>query len=145
MKISEMELSRLMSMSPEEKWDFVCRDAVDEGESGEVALLLGSDPEEALMRADATARLYHEGRVKYVIPSGGVTWQYEGEEISEADLMKRRLVEQGVPSEVIFPDNEARTTVENMICGTLVLARNVKIRNVKKRSRKKESGRGCGL
>ena len=46
--------------------------------------------------------------------------------------MKRRLLEQGVPSEVIFPDNEARTTVENMIGGTLVMARNVKIKNVKK-------------
>ena len=46
--------------------------------------------------------------------------------------MKRTLMEKGVPEEVIFTDELARTTIENMIGSTLVIARTLKIRAVKR-------------
>ena len=132
MKLSQVNLEKLLALSWEEKWNFVCGGAKDEGLSGEVAILLGSYPADSVLRAEAAAELYLAGRVKYVIPSGGLKWEYLGESISEAQLMKRTLMEKGVPEEVIFTDELARTTVENMIGSTLVIARTVKIRSIKR-------------
>lgn len=123
MKLSSMNLENLLSMTPEQKWDFVCGDIRDDGETADVALLLGCWPEIAIERAKAAADLYLAGRVKYIVASGGVKWDYNGEQISEANLMKRILMEGGVPEDAIILDNEARTTIENMICGTLALNR----------------------
>ena len=131
MKLSSMDLDRLLIMSPAEKWDFVCGALRDEGKSGEVALLLGTEPVEARRRAKTAAQLYLAGRVRYVIPSGGVLWNFEGEKLSEATWMTRILLEEGVPREAILADEIARTTVENMIGGSLVIARSLKIKNVR--------------
>lgn len=130
MKLSAIRLEDLLAKSPKEKWNIVCGRVRDDGKSADVALLLGSRPARAIERASAAAELYLSGRVKYVVPSGGVKWEYEGEELSEAELMKRVLVDRGVPEEAIFLDNEARTTVENMICGTLVINRTLKISRI---------------
>ena len=127
MKLSSIELNKLLDMSPEEKWEIVCGKVKDDGRSADIAILLGSRPARAIERANAAADLYLAGRVKYIVPSGGVKWEYEGEELSEAELMQRVLVGRGVPEDAIFLDNEARTTVENMICATLVINRTVKI------------------
>lgn len=127
MKLSCVEIEKLLEKTPEEKWNFVCGRIKDDGKSADIAILLGGRPVRAIERANAAADLYLAGRVKYIIPSGGVKWEYEDEELSEAELMKRVLVERGVPEEAIFLDNEARTTVENMICATLVINRTVKI------------------
>ena len=61
-----------MEMSWEEKWNVAMENVRDDGQSGEVALLLGTWPEQTLGRAHAAAELYHAGRVKYIVPSGGV-------------------------------------------------------------------------
>ncbi|MBR2615557.1 MAG: YdcF family protein [Clostridia bacterium] len=130
MKLSEINVEALLSKTWEEKWDFVCRDMKDGGETAEVALLLGTFPKEAISRAKTAARLYRDGRVQYIVPSGGVEWELGGERLREAELMKRVLLSEGVPEEAILPDYEARTTVENMICGALTIARGIKLKNV---------------
>lgn len=130
MKLSEISLEKFMSMTPGQKWEFNCGGIRDEGETADVAILLGGRPVRAIRRAEATAALYHAGRVKYIVPSGGVKWEHNGEEISEADLMTCVLVKHGVPENVILPDNEARTTKENMICSTLVLNRKIGFENI---------------
>ena len=127
MKLSCVSQERIDAMTPNEKWELVCRGIGDDGETADLAILLGSRPERAIERALAAAELYRAGRVKAVLASGGVEWEYNGEMISEADLMKRVMIEAGVPEESILVDNEARTTVENMICSTLVINRTVKI------------------
>lgn len=119
-------------MTPEQKWDFNCGGICDGGEWGEVALLLGTRPDGAAERALAAAQLYREGRVKYIVPSGGVKWEYQGEMISEADFMTRILLREGVPQEAIIIENEARTTRENMIYGTLQINRKTKFHTVDK-------------
>ena len=132
MKLSSVNLETLMNMTPEQKWEFVCGDIKDEGKKGEVAILLGCWPEVAIERATAAAALYHAGRVKYIVASGGVKWEYEGTMISEADLMARIMIEKGVPESAIILDNEARTTIENMICGTLALNRAIDFQKIKR-------------
>ena len=123
-KLSEIALDELYALPWERKWDICCSGIRDEGESAEVALLLGSSSDRAVERAKAAAKLYRDGRVKTIIPSGGVLWDYEGERLSEAEIMTRVLVAEGVPREAIVPENEAQTTQENMIYDTLQMIRN---------------------
>ena len=126
MKISDVSEKYLLDLSPEEKWNIVCGGVRDDGESADIALLLGTKPEIAKERALAAARLYREGRVKYIVPSGGVTWDINGEMLSEALYMERILLEKGVPSDAIILENEAKTTKENMIYGALQINRKTK-------------------
>ena len=131
MKISEISEQVLLSMSAENKWDFVCKGIKDDGKSAEIALLLGSRPEYAKERALAAAELYRAGRVRYVVPSGGVEWETNGEMLSEAHYMERILKENGVPEEAIILENEATTTKENMIYGALRINRKTKFKGDK--------------
>ena len=129
MKITEAKKETLMALSPREKYDFVCGDIRDDGMSAPVALLLGGNPNNVRNRALAAAELYRAGRVPYIIPSGGVKWDIDGEMISESHFMKRILMENGVPEEAIILENQATTTVENMIFGTLQIYRKLKFKN----------------
>ena len=129
MKITEVKKETLMALPPREKYDFVCGGIVDDGMSAPVALLLGGNPNNARNRALAAAELYRSGRVPYIIPSGGVKWDIDGEMISESHFMKRILMENGVPEEAIILENQATTTVENMIFGTLQIYRKLKFKN----------------
>ena len=117
-------------MTAEEKYNFVCGGVADDGMSAPVALLLGGNPGNALPRALAAAELYRSGRVSRIVPSGGVKWDIEGEMISESHYMKRILMENGVPEEAIILENQAATTKENMICGTLQINRKLHFEKV---------------
>ena len=130
MKLSQVTKEYIASMPLEEKVDFICGDIVDDGMSAPVALLLGGNPNNAIPRAKAAAELYSTGRISYIVPSGGVKWDFFGEEVSEACYMKRVLIESGVPEEAIILEDEARTTKENMIYGTLQINRKLKFEKV---------------
>lgn len=130
MKLSQVTKEYIASMPLEEKVDFICGDIVDDGISAPVALLLGGNPNNAIPRAKAAAELYSTGRISYIVPSGGVKWDFFGEEVSEANYMKRVLIESGVPEEAIILEDEARTTKENMIYGTLQINRKLKFEKV---------------
>ncbi|MBQ6232019.1 MAG: YdcF family protein [Clostridia bacterium] len=123
MKMSELTPEVVQRLTPEQKWEICCSGIRDEGESAETALLLGSRPDRAVERALAAAELYRQGRVRTIIPTGGPKWEYRGELLSEAEIMSLVLRKNGVPDEAIVPENEARTTAENMICGTLQMLR----------------------
>ncbi len=123
MKMSELTPEVVQRLTPEQKWEICCSGIRDEGESAETALLLGSRPDRAVERALAATELYRQGRVRTIIPTGGPKWEYRGELLSEAEIMSLVLRENGVPDEAIVPENEARTTAENMICGTLQMLR----------------------
>lgn len=123
MKLSDASIERLLAMTPEQKWELTCGGIKDEGKSADIALLLGSFPSRAEPRARAAAKLYKEGRVKYIVPSGGVKWDENGESLSEAHFMKRILLSEGVTEDAIIMENEATTTRENMIYGVLQINR----------------------
>jgi len=128
MKLSQVTNEQLAAMTVEQKWNFNCGGVRDEGRSAEVAILLGGAPVRAVERARGALQLWREGRVKYIVPSGGVKWEYEGETLSECEIMTRILIEGGVPAEAIIPENEATTTKENMIYATLRINRKTGLR-----------------
>lgn len=130
MKLSEVTREYIATMSFNDKYNFICGNIVDDGMSAPVAILLGGNPNNAIPRAKAAAELYLAGRVSYIIPSGGVEWDFFGEQVSEANYMKRILIESGVPEEAIILENEARTTKENMIYATLQINRKIKFEKI---------------
>lgn len=130
MKISETNAACLTGLSGEQKKRIVFSTAEDDGLCCDAALVLGGRLCEE--RADAAAELYHAGRAKYLMPTGGVEWDRGGEMVSEALYLARLLRDRGVPEEAILIENEARTTKENMIYCTLQLQRRLRIENVKR-------------
>lgn len=124
MRLSQIKEEDVRLMSCAEKWNLNCGGVSDDLVGvADAAILLGTDPKRALPRAIAAAKLYSDGRARYIVSSGGVVWDTDGEALSEADFMARVLIENGVPIEAILLDNEARSTVENMICSSLVISR----------------------
>ena len=130
MKLSEIKKEDIAALSEGQIESIVFGGEKFYDPTAEVALLLGTLPEKAVPRALAAAELYLASKVKYVVPSGGVEWEYEGELVSEAEIMRRVLLERGVPQEAIILENEARTTKENMIYGSLQINRNINFYNV---------------
>ncbi len=124
MRLSEMKKEDVAAIPTPRKWEMNCGGVCDTlNVTADAAILLGTAPEGALPRAIAAAKLYGDGRVRYIVASGGVKWNVGGESVSEAEYMARVLMENGVPSEAILLDNDARSTLENMICSSLVIAR----------------------
>ena len=63
-------------------------------------------------RVDRAIEIYQKCRVKpIIIPSGG---QGGDEKLSEAEAMKRYLLERGVPEAHIVPEDRSATTLENL-------------------------------
>ncbi len=88
----------------------------------EAALVLGTfNPNDD--RTPEAVIQYKSGACGKLIMSGGVEWETEYGMLSEAEYMKRYALEQGVPEADIILDNLARTTIENMIGGTLAINR----------------------
>ena len=129
MLMSCVSQQQLTAMSLDKKWDFLCGDIKDQGESADLAIVLGSSAQLCAERARTAAQLYLEGRVKHLLVSGGVTWEYEGMQVSEADLLARFLKDAGVPDQAIVFDRESRTTIQNMICSALTITKTVKMSN----------------
>ena len=123
MKLSELKKEELAGLSDEQKTKIIFGNLEDDGGKGEFVVLLGGRFAFLSERVEAAARLYHAGRVRYVVPSGGVAWDYEGGKMTEAEYMKKLLLERGVPEEAIVLENEATTTKENMIYATLQMNR----------------------
>ena len=101
MKISQIDKEQLLALPDEDKHRILYTGWADDGQPADAALLLGTRLCEE--RAAAAAKLYHAGRVPYIMPSGGVEWELDGEMISEARYMAKLLEQAGVPEEAILP------------------------------------------
>lgn len=123
MKLSELTNQEIAALRDEQKTKIIFGNLEDDGGKGEFVVLLGGRLPYLAERVDAAAGLYHAGRVSLVVPSGGVKWEHEDGEITEAEYMKGLLLERGVPEEAIVMENEATTTKENMIYATLQMNR----------------------
>ena len=62
-------------------------------------------------RIEEGYRLYKEGMVGHILASGG---QGPGENISEAEAMKRYLMNKGVSDEIIIKEDLSTSTMENL-------------------------------
>ena len=132
MKLSETSLQDLEHLSFQQISELVYGGVCDDGESADVALLLGSRPAWCHERALKAAELYQAGRVTYIMPTGGVEWEYNGEQLSEAQYMRQVLLSCGVPDEAIILENEARTTKENLWYSTILINRRLRLEKAKR-------------
>ena len=132
MRLGELTEEQLSELTTQQITKIVYGDWKDNGDTYDVALLLGGKALVCRERAAAAAYLWRSGRAKWLIPSGGVKWDTELGEMSEAHLLRHYLLEEGVPEDVILLENEARTTVENMLYATILMQRQLKVRNVHK-------------
>jgi uncharacterized SAM-binding protein YcdF (DUF218 family) len=78
--------------------------------------------------ADETTRLWSGGFFPRVLISGGVT---PGDGRSEAIVMREKLIERGVSSDVIFMEERATNTGENVEFSLPVIERAMGLANVK--------------
>lgn len=129
MKLSALSYDQIKALS-DEVVQRIVYDRPEDDAHADVALLLGTSPDFAEARACKAAELYFAGRCKHIIPTGGVAWEVNGKSVSEARLMADILLARGVPAEAIIMEEEATTTKENMIFGTLQITRRLNIRNV---------------
>lgn len=132
MKLGQLSEEQLKQLSKEQVTKIVYGDWKDNGENYDVALLLGGKALVCRERAEAAAYLWRSGRVQWILPTGGVKWETELGELSESSLLKHYLLELGVPEDVILQEDEAKTTVENMLYATILMQRVLKIRTVRK-------------
>jgi uncharacterized SAM-binding protein YcdF (DUF218 family) len=63
------------------------------------------------------ARLWHEGRGTVVVPCGGIGRHPP----SEALVMRRLLIEQGVPNDRIHPEDRSTSTAQNIAYAARIL------------------------
>jgi len=67
--------------------------------------------QELRLRVKAAAKAYREGYSDIIVACGGTT---EGHHISEAEVMEKLLIEEGISSETIRLENQSQVTSENM-------------------------------
>ncbi len=132
MKLSQVNPDTIRQMPADQINRIVFGHWTDDGSTADVALLLGGNPLVLPGRAKAAADLYKAGRVCYIIPSGGVEWDTEKGRMTESEYMVLCLKDLGVPEDRILLENEARTTVENMLFATILMNRKLKIRNLRR-------------
>lgn len=132
MKLSQFPKEELHTLTDAQISAIVYGDWEDDDGKADVALLLGGHPAVCAERANAAAQLYHSGRVSYIMPTGGVEWESAYGKYSECALLHRFLLEEGVPEEAVLLENEATTTVENMLYCTLQMTRKLNIYQIKR-------------
>lgn len=94
-------------------------DSVEEIPHNRVGLVLGTSPRIRNggqnpyfhNRMEAAARLYHGGKVHYLIVSGDNRTKY----YNEPEYMRRALTELGVPSDIIFTDHAGLRTLDSVL------------------------------
>ena len=136
MKLSQITIEQIKQLSDEQLHSIVfggegANSECTCGGCADVALLLGTRPDIAKERAVAAAELYLGGRVRHIIPTGGVEWETDGRTVSEARYMADILRALGVPDDAVTLEEEARTTKENMICSTLQINRCLRLQHTK--------------
>lgn len=89
----------------------------DTGERGDCILVLGST-KAVQYRVPEAAALYHAGRAPKVLMCGGAA-----EGIPEAEQMRQRAQELGIPASDILVDPQSRNTIENILFALVELQR----------------------
>lgn len=99
------------------QWKIYAAQAAASKEPADTAIVLGAAlwngvPSPALKeRLEGARELYEEGAVRTIIVSGGLG---SGSAITEAEGMKRYLVEFGIPEEAVYLENQAMDTWQNI-------------------------------
>lgn len=89
----------------------------DEGQKADCILVLGSR-KAVQYRVPVAVEAYKAGRAPKLLMSGGAS-----EPVPEAELMRQKALELGVPDEDILVESQSRNTVENMLFSLVTLQR----------------------
>ncbi|KAJ53745.1 uncharacterized SAM-binding protein YcdF (DUF218 family) [Clostridium tetanomorphum] len=101
----------------------------DMGEKGDCIMVLGSRKAHKY-RLPKAISIYQDKRASKMLLCGGRMLETENGFLSEADIMKRKALEMGIPDEDILLEKLSMTTKENMICALLSLERTFKLSNI---------------
>ena len=132
MRLSQLTDQDVLDLTDEQKTKIVYGGYTDDGGVMDGAILLGTRPALMADRAAAGAKLYKQNRIGYFVCCGAVPWEFEGVELTEAEILAKMLMKGGVPADKILLDKESRTTKENLMCATLHLAREIKLPNIRR-------------
>jgi uncharacterized SAM-binding protein YcdF (DUF218 family) len=77
---------------------------------------------------EEAARLWHQGFYRHAMVSGGST---PGDAEPEAVIIKRLMIEAGVPDGVILTEDQATNTGENVIFSMPILDREIGLANIR--------------
>ena len=126
MLLSQLKKEDLKNLTEAQKTRIVF-DTVydDDGGYAPAAILLGCGYAPFMdERADGAIELYKSGRIDKIIPSGTVIAELlPKKRITEAEYMAEYMMARGVKEEDIILENDARTTIENLICSQLLINR----------------------
>lgn len=103
----------------------------DTGETGDCIMVLGSRTAPKY-RIPKAVSIYQHKRASKMLMCGGRKLQCDSGFFSEAEIMKRRVLEMGIPEKDILLEELSLTTKENMLCALLMLEREFKLSNVNK-------------
>ncbi len=131
MKLSKIKKEELELLSDEQIAEILCGFNLGAAEDADVALVLGGNPKHCAERGYKASEIWKAGRVKTLIPSGGVKWNFDGVEISEAEYLADIMRRDGVPKEAILVEDRATTTMENMLYATILFDKVFRMQNVK--------------
>lgn len=124
--ISQLEPNKLTDLQMTE---LIYKNLEDDNEIGDCILVPGSN-KAVQYRLPKAIQLYKQGRANKILFSGGVIW--EDNKLSEAQLLKEKAIEQGIPEEDIIVEDISLHTKENVLASLLVLDRAFYLHNIKR-------------
>jgi uncharacterized SAM-binding protein YcdF (DUF218 family) len=84
--------------------------------------------EDVTRRVEEACRLWREGYFRWAIVSGGLT---PGAQLSECEVIKKAMVERGIPSECILEEHCATNTGENVTFSLPVIEAAIGLGNIR--------------
>ena len=103
MKISDMQSEKL---TDEQMTALLFKNIEDDREKGDCIFVPGSS-KAVDYRLPKAIQLYNEGRANKILFSGGVAWEEDG--LTEAELLRDKALELGVPKDDILVENRSQT------------------------------------
>ena len=101
----------------------------DSGDKADCIIVLGSS-KAVQYRVPAAVNVYNAGRSSKIMMCGGPTRNVVGENIAEAEKMRMKALELGVPDEAIICEKNSENTVENFLFALVELQRMFWLNNV---------------
>ena len=91
------------------------------------AILCGTAPEYAKIRAKIAASFYKKGGTEKIIVSGAAV---SDKSVTECSVLRDELIKLGVPSEAIIDEPRAYDTIQNMACSLTEICKRTDIMRV---------------
>jgi uncharacterized SAM-binding protein YcdF (DUF218 family) len=103
----------------------------DTGDRGDCIIVLGSN-KAPKYRVPKAVSIYQDKRASKILLCGGTIRETESGFLSEAEMMRKKALEMGIPDEDILIEELSKSTKENMLCAQLILERAFKLSNINK-------------